>query len=137
MIQNKDGCNIDSDSGNWITMTRKSGEHLRTTYGNTGHLFRSYKISSVVYTMISATGDRTSDHRLQIEIHSLSSSWMIYMVLKRTFFMIQHIYLEPILQQIFIRVSHQTEFYTRSFFYCGDYGEREVMYGLKLMQSWS
>ena len=27
---------------NWITMTRKSAEHLRTIYGNTGHLFRSY-----------------------------------------------------------------------------------------------
>ena len=28
--------------GNWITMTRKSGEHLRTTYGNTGQLFRAF-----------------------------------------------------------------------------------------------
>ena len=27
---------------NWITMTRKYGEHLRTTYGNIGQLFRSY-----------------------------------------------------------------------------------------------
>ena len=27
---------------NWITMTRKSGEHLRTTYENTGQLFRCY-----------------------------------------------------------------------------------------------
>ena len=27
---------------NWITKTRKSGEHLRTTYGNTGQVFRPY-----------------------------------------------------------------------------------------------
>ena len=27
---------------NWITMTRKSGEHLGMTYGNTGLLFRPY-----------------------------------------------------------------------------------------------
>ena len=33
---------------NWITMTRKSGEHLRATYGNTGQLFRTYKDSSAV-----------------------------------------------------------------------------------------
>ena len=32
---------------NWITMTRKSSEHLRTIYGNTGQLFRPYLISSV------------------------------------------------------------------------------------------
>ena len=28
---------------NWITITRKSGEHLRTTYGNTGQLIRSHQ----------------------------------------------------------------------------------------------
>ena len=27
---------------NGITMTRKSGEHLRMTYGNTGQLIRPY-----------------------------------------------------------------------------------------------
>ena len=27
---------------NWITMTRKYGEHLRMTYGNTGQLFQPY-----------------------------------------------------------------------------------------------
>ena len=27
---------------NWITMDRKSGEHLCMTYGNTGQLFWSY-----------------------------------------------------------------------------------------------
>ena len=27
---------------NWITMTRKSAEHLCTIYGNTGQLFRPY-----------------------------------------------------------------------------------------------
>ena len=34
---------------NWITMTRKSGKHLRMTYGNTGQLFWPYLglISSV------------------------------------------------------------------------------------------
>ena len=50
---------------NWIIMTRKSGEHLHTTYRNTGQLFRPYLVSSAVYTMISPTGDRTSDHRMQ------------------------------------------------------------------------
>ena len=50
---------------NWNTMTRKSSEHLRTTYGNTGRLFRSYLVSSAMYTVISTTGDRTSDHRLK------------------------------------------------------------------------
>ena len=44
---------------NWIIMIRISGEHLRTTYGNTGLLFRP-----VVYTLISPTGDQTSDHRI-------------------------------------------------------------------------
>ena len=53
---------------NWITMTRKSGEHLRTIYGNTGQLFWPYWISLAVYTVISTTGDRTSDHRLQCRI---------------------------------------------------------------------
>ena len=27
---------------NWITMTKKSDEHLRSTYGYTGQLFRPY-----------------------------------------------------------------------------------------------
>ena len=27
---------------NWVTMTRKSNEHLRATYGNNGQLFRPY-----------------------------------------------------------------------------------------------
>ena len=40
---------------NWITMTRKSAEHLRTIYGNTGQLFRHYWVSSAVYTVISTT----------------------------------------------------------------------------------
>ena len=44
---------------NWITKTRKSGEHLRTTYGNTGQLFRPYQVSSAVYTAISTTADKT------------------------------------------------------------------------------
>ena len=43
-------------------MTRKSGEQLPTTYGNTRQLFRP---SSAVYTMISTAGDRTGDLRLQ------------------------------------------------------------------------
>ena len=51
----------------WITMTRKSGEHLRTIYRNTGQLFWPYKVSSAVYTVIPTTADRTSDHRLQCQ----------------------------------------------------------------------
>ena len=47
---------------NWITMTSKSAEHPHTIYGNTGQLFRPYQVSSAVYTVISTTGDRTSDH---------------------------------------------------------------------------
>ena len=35
------------------------------TYGNTGQLSRPYKFSSAVYTIISPTGDRTSDYRAQ------------------------------------------------------------------------
>ena len=38
---------------NRITMTRKSGENLCTTYGNTEQLFRPYEVSSAVYTVIS------------------------------------------------------------------------------------
>ena len=48
-----------------ITMTRKSGEHLHTTYENTVQLFRPYKVSSAVYTVISTTRDRISNHRMQ------------------------------------------------------------------------
>ena len=48
---------------NWITMTKKSGKHLRMTYGNTGQLFWPYYVSLAVYTMISTIGDRTSDHK--------------------------------------------------------------------------
>ena len=50
---------------NWIIITRKSGEHLRLTYGNTRQLFRPYYVSSAVYTVISITGNQTSDHKLQ------------------------------------------------------------------------
>ena len=32
---------------NWITMTRKTGEHLGTTYKNPGQLFQPGLISSV------------------------------------------------------------------------------------------
>ena len=35
-----------------FTLTRKSGESLRTTYGNTGQLFQPYLVSSALYTMI-------------------------------------------------------------------------------------
>ena len=48
-----------------IKLNRKSAEHLRTILGDTGQLFRPYKVSSAVNTVISTTGDRTSDHRLQ------------------------------------------------------------------------
>ena len=56
-------------------MTRKSGEHLRTTYGNTGLQFRLYYVSSAVYTVISTTEDRTNNHRaetLQLSYQSIS-----------------------------------------------------------------
>ena len=46
-------------------MTRKSGKHFSATPGNTGQQFRHYYVSSAVYTVISPTGDRTSDHRMQ------------------------------------------------------------------------
>ena len=38
----------------------------RVTYGNTGLLFRSHNFLSTVYSVIFPTGDRTSDHRMQI-----------------------------------------------------------------------
>ena len=50
---------------NWITTTRKSGKHLDATYGNTGQLFQPYLVLSAVYTVISPTGDRTTDYRMQ------------------------------------------------------------------------
>ena len=50
---------------NWITMTRKSGEHLRAKYGNTGQLFWPYQFSSAVYKAISSPGDLNNDHRMQ------------------------------------------------------------------------
>ena len=46
-------------------MTRKFCKHLHVIYENTEQLFRAYKVSSVVYTMIPPTGDRTSDYRTQ------------------------------------------------------------------------
>ena len=46
-------------------MARKFGKHLRTTYRTTGQLFQPYLVSSAVYTMISTTGDWTSNHRMQ------------------------------------------------------------------------
>ena len=50
---------------NWITMTRKPDEPLRTIYRNTEQLFRPYYVSSAVYTVISHNGDRTSDYRAE------------------------------------------------------------------------
>ena len=49
---------------NSITVSRKSGEHFRTTYGNTGQLFRPYLVSSAVYTVISTTGHGNSTHNI-------------------------------------------------------------------------
>ena len=46
-------------------MTRKSGKLLRPVYGTAGQLFQPYKVSSAVYTVISPTGNQTSDHRKQ------------------------------------------------------------------------
>ena len=46
-------------------MTKKPDKHLRTTYENTGLLFRPYYVPSIVYTVISTTGDRTSDQRVE------------------------------------------------------------------------
>ena len=46
-------------------------DNLSNTHGNARELFRPYWVSSAVYTMISTTGDRTSDHVLQ------SRNWAI------------------------------------------------------------
>ena len=54
-------------------MTRKSVEHLRMIYGNSGQQFRSYQVSSAVYTIISTSGDQTSNHSLIIRSKQLSS----------------------------------------------------------------
>ena len=43
---------------------QKIRQALHMTYGTIGQLFRPY-VSSVVYTVISPTCDRTSDHRMQ------------------------------------------------------------------------
>ena len=40
-------------------------QKMRWTYRNTGQLVRHYKVSTAVYTVISTTGDRTSDHRAE------------------------------------------------------------------------
>ena len=61
---------------NWITMTRKSAEHLPTIYGNTRLLFWPYKVSSAVYTVISTIGDRTSDHRFSAETLQLGHQFI-------------------------------------------------------------
>ena len=45
---------------NWITMTRKSAEHLRMIYENTGQLFRPNSVSSAVYTIISIIYGRSN-----------------------------------------------------------------------------
>ena len=63
---------------NWINMTRKSCEHLRTTYGNTRQLFRPYHVSLAVYTVISTTSDRTSHHRLQFISHTSDAKLTSY-----------------------------------------------------------
>ena len=46
-------CIFDFKSSNYIVnwITRKSNEHLRMTYGNTGQLFRPYKVSSAMYAV--------------------------------------------------------------------------------------
>ena len=38
---------------NWITMTRKSGKHLRTTYRTTEQLFWPYQVSSALEVTVS------------------------------------------------------------------------------------
>ena len=47
---------------NWIIMTWKSGKHFHATYSQ---LFRPSYVSSAVHTLISTTGDRTSNQRKQ------------------------------------------------------------------------
>ena len=43
-------------------MTKKFGKHLQPTYEQ---LFRPYRVASAVRTMISNTGDRTRNNRIQ------------------------------------------------------------------------
>ena len=59
---------------NWITMTRKSAEHLCTIYENTGQQFQPYKVSSAVYTVISTAGDRTSDQIAVLKLYNWATS---------------------------------------------------------------
>ena len=56
-------------------MTRKDGEHLRTTYGNTGQLFRPYKVSSAVYAVISPLEIEPSTTKCRAETLPLSSQY--------------------------------------------------------------
>ena len=58
---------------NWITMTRTSGEHLRTTYGNTGQLLTLLGLISCVYRDLHHWG---SNHRPQIADPKLYN-WII------------------------------------------------------------
>ena len=59
-------------------MTRKSGKHF-VGYTNTGQLFRPYQDSSASYTVISTTGDRTSDHRAEnLPLSHGSTSYTIH-----------------------------------------------------------
>ena len=62
------------------TMTRKSSEHLCMTYGNTGQLFRLYKVSSAVYTIISTTGDQIA----RFSGHGNSIRYIIPLLKKET-----------------------------------------------------
>ena len=68
---------------NWITMTRKSGKLLHITYGSTGQLVWPYLVSSVVYNVISTTGDRTSNHRFQSWNSTQVTPYYLVMVIAR------------------------------------------------------
>ena len=50
---------------NVITMTRKSVKHSRVTYGTLYSCFDLILVSSAVYTVISTTGDQTSNHSMK------------------------------------------------------------------------
>ena len=55
----------------------KIRQPLHMTYWTTGQLFRPYKVSSSVYTMISPTGDWTSNHKMQSRNHWATGPYCI------------------------------------------------------------
>ena len=48
-----------------LILIQKIQQTQCVTYGTTGHLFRTYKVSLAAYTLICPSGDRTSDQRAE------------------------------------------------------------------------